>query len=68
MIKLLSARYPIATLCAALEVSRSGYYAWVDKTPNLRAQENDRLAGDIRRLHELNRRVYSSPRMNARFA
>jgi putative transposase len=65
MIKLLSAQYPIARLCAAFEVSRSGYYASINKKkkPGSRAKENCRLVRDIRRLHEDNRCVYGSPRM-----
>ena len=31
------AQYPIDVLCAALEVSRSGYYAWKGRPPPARA-------------------------------
>jgi putative transposase len=55
--------FPIDASCAALEVSRSGYYAWVKRAPSARARRREELAVKIERVHEENRGVYGSPRV-----
>jgi putative transposase len=57
--------YPVATACATLEVSRAGYYAWIDRPESARARRREELAVKIRAVHEENRRVYGSPRIFA---
>jgi putative transposase len=37
--------YPIATMCRLLDVSPSGYHAWVKRRPSRRAQTDARLIG-----------------------
>ena len=44
--------YPLSTLCAALGVSRSGYYAWRARPPSPRQQADEVLAGQIRQVHQ----------------
>lgn len=61
----MAAEYTIAELCQALEVSRSGYYAWRGRRPGRRALENERLRRRLREVFEGNRRVYGSPRLAA---
>jgi len=39
-------------MCRCLNVSASGYYAWQDREPSSRAQENARLIRRIREIHE----------------
>ena len=58
---------PIRALCAALEVSASGYYDWRKRQtqPGLRAQENTRLLQQITQIHEASRQTYGSPRIQA---
>jgi len=41
--------YPVRLMCRCLKVSASGYYAWQDREPSSRAQENARL---VRRIRE----------------
>lgn len=36
-------QYPLRLVCQVLDVSRSGYYAWQNRRPSTRAQENARL-------------------------
>ena len=57
--------YPVRTLCAVLEVSPSGYYAWRDRPESARQVADRGLAGDIRRIHTETRAVYGSPRVHA---
>jgi transposase InsO family protein len=52
-------------MCAVLEVSPSGYYAWRDRPESARRAADRGLAADIRRIHADNRAVYGSPRMHA---
>ena len=55
--------HSIAIMCRVLEVSRSGYHAWVRRPPSLRALEDARLTARIRVLHKQRREVYGSPRI-----
>ena len=57
--------HPIRSLCAALEVSASGYYDWVQRQnhPGPRAQEDALLAAQIGRIHQASRQTYGSPRI-----
>ena len=57
--------FPVRVLCAVLEVSASGYYAWRDRPESARAVADRGLAADIRRVHADNRSVYGSPRVHA---
>lgn len=50
-------------LCQALEVSRSGYYAWRTRGEGKRAQENKALRARLWQLFDSYRRVYGSPRL-----
>lgn len=57
--------YPIAQLCLALGVSRSGFYAWIKHRPGRRAQEDTRLSSHILQIHARSRQTYGSPRIRA---
>ena len=57
--------YPVRTMCAVLEVSPSGYYAWRDRPQSARQAADHNLEADIRRIHADNRAVYGSPRVHA---
>jgi transposase InsO family protein len=59
----MSAEHPIATLCEALQVSRSGYYAWVQRRPGSRAQANATLLPLITQADQESRHTYGSPRV-----
>ena len=45
------ASYSISLMCRALDVSRSGYYAWEERQPGPRCLEDAELAVRIRELH-----------------
>jgi putative transposase len=57
--------WPVRVLCAALEVSASGYYAWRGRPESARAAVNRGLLADVRRIHEQHRRRYGAPRIHA---
>ena len=50
-------------LCDALGVSRSGYHAWVARTPGPRAQADAVLWPLIEQAYEESRQTYGSPRI-----
>jgi transposase InsO family protein len=55
--------YPIAQLCAALAVQRSGYHAWAARQPGPRAQADACLLPLIQQAHQESRQTYGSPRI-----
>ena len=59
------ARYPIATMCRVLEVSRSGYYAWCQQTPSAHAQRDAALKRRVRTIHQSSDGTYGRPRICA---
>ena len=61
---------PIRTLCAALEVSPSGYYDWCQRQtqPGPRAQDNALLSELVIQLHQDSHKTYGSPRIQVRIA
>ena len=56
--------YPIAELCEALDVTRSGYHGWAARRPGPRAQANAALLPLIEQAHLESRRTYGSPRVH----
>jgi putative transposase len=55
--------YPLPHLCQVLNVSASGYYAWVDRPPSKWAQEEARLEVEIRAAHKRTRQTYGAERL-----
>ena len=55
----------ISLSCETLEVSRSGYYSWLNRPESERAQENAVLLTHIRAQFERSRQTYGSPRITA---
>ena len=51
-------------MCRVLEVSRSGYYGWLDRPESLRAKRHRDLTVKIRRAHIASRKIYGSPRIH----
>ena len=60
--------YPVAILCSVLGVSRSGFYAWLQRPEPARVRADAVLTLDIRAAHKLGRRTYGSPRVHAELA
>lgn len=51
-------------LCDILDVSRSGFYAWLRRPPSRRQQRRQELLDQIRQAHHDSRQTYGSPRIH----
>jgi len=51
-------------LCRVLEVSRSGFYAWLGRSPSARKKADAQLATKIAAVHKKSRETYGSPRVH----
>lgn len=56
-------RYGVEKMCRILQVSRSGYYDWVDRPESKRSIENRMLVTKIKESHKLSLGIYGSPRV-----
>jgi putative transposase len=50
-------------MCRVLEVSRSGYYAWLSREPSPRARQDAELLVAIHESHAASRGTYGAPRV-----
>jgi transposase InsO family protein len=55
---------PVAMMCRALGVKRSGFYARCRRPPSARARDEVKLVVEIKAAHEESRRRYGSPRVH----
>ena len=60
--------YPVVTMCQVLGVSPSGYYAWRQRAPSARAEEDAQLRSRIEKIHRWSRGTYGAPRIRAELA
>lgn len=56
---------PVSALCNVLEVTRSGFYAWLKRNPSSRAVDEQKLALEIAAIHKASGETYGSPRVHA---
>jgi putative transposase len=52
-------------MCRVLEVSTSGFYAWLVRKPSKRAQRDAELVEEIQKIHAESRATYGVPRIHA---
>lgn len=57
--------HSLAALCAAFDVTRSGYHAWEHRDPCVRARADDQLQTTITAVHAAHRGRYGAPRIHA---
>lgn len=57
------AHYSVSALCEALEVSRTGFYAWCHREPSEHSRRDERLRRRIRCFFTASRGTYGSPRI-----
>jgi putative transposase len=58
------ATYPVALMCRCLEVSCSGFYAWLKAPLSKRAVRDNGLVEKIRDIHRKTYETYGSPRIH----
>ena len=56
--------FPVAPMCQTLDVSRSGFYAWLRRPPSSRALRRALLVERIGAVHRDSRKLYGSPRVH----
>jgi len=59
------ADHAVATMCRVLEVSTSGYYAWLKRGPSERTSQDGTLTRKIAAIHMVSRGTYGAPRVHA---
>jgi transposase InsO family protein len=60
--------FEVSVMCEVLQVSRSGYYAWVDRPPSACVTRQAELTEAIVQMHQGHRRAYGSPRVQMELA
>lgn len=60
-----AADFPVVRVCAVLGVSESGYYAWKQRPPSQREQQNKSLQARIEAIWRACRQRYGAPRIHA---
>jgi len=55
--------FPVVPMCRVLEVSTSGYYAWLHREPSEQSQRKAELTAKVKAAHEDSRGSYGSPRV-----
>ena len=55
--------YPLPLICRVLEVSRSGYYAWLKRPPSKQKKEEGRLEVEIKAAHKRTRKTCGPERL-----
>lgn len=57
--------FEVDLMCSTLEVSRSGFYVWLERGDSQRAHEDERLTILIREIFAASRSTYGAPRIHA---
>jgi putative transposase len=60
--------FSVDPMCRTLGVSKSGYYAWKNRKPSARKQEDEHLKVAIRAAHERGRGTYGSEKIQDELA
>jgi transposase InsO family protein len=63
-IRVEKAQFPVSVLCDVLDVSRSGFYAWLTRPLAERTTDDARLTIEIGTAHKRLRGIYGSPRIH----
>jgi putative transposase len=55
--------FPIALMCEVLAVSKSGYYASLERPPSPRAERSQRIRAAVRQVHAQSHGIYGSAKI-----
>lgn len=55
--------FPVNVMCELLEVSRSGYYSWIDREPSPRAVRHEQIKTTVAQLHAQSHGIYGSAKI-----
>ncbi len=55
--------FPVGKMCQIFKVSKSGFYAWGNRTLSKRDHQNRTLLCEIQRIHRQSKASYGSPRI-----
>lgn len=66
--KVNQATHSVGMMCRLLEVSRSGFYAWLDRPMCARRRGDLELMGKIASIHRRSRETYGAPNIHAELA
>jgi len=58
-------RFDLSILLRVMNVSRSGYHAWINRDLSARALDDAELIRRIKEIHRVSRRTYGAPRITA---
>jgi putative transposase len=67
-VKVNQATHSVGVMCRLLRISRSGYYAWLDRPMSARARADLALTGRIESIHRGSKGNYGSPNIHAELA
>jgi len=67
-VKVNQATHSVGIMCRLLHISRSGFYAWLDRPMSERDRSDLALTGKIETIHRRSRGVYGSPNIHAELA
>jgi putative transposase len=67
-VKVNQATHSVGVMCRLLRISRSGFYAWLDRPMSERDRSDLALTGKIEAIHRRSRGVYGSPNIHAELA
>ena len=57
--------WPVTQMCRAVEVSRSGFYAWRSRVPGVAETRRETLTERVAEIHAEVKARYGNPRMHA---
>ena len=55
--------WPVGMTCKSLDVSRSGFYAWLTRAPSQRSRDNERIGAQVRQSFIGSDRTYGARRV-----